>query len=233
MFDAPSAAEWSAVILSLQVATVATLMAFPFGLLCAWALARWSFPGKALLASVVTLPLVLPPVVVGYGLLILFGRNGPLGDALAAIGIVLPFSWSGAVVAAAIMGFPLMVRAIRLSLETVAPEFEEAAASLGASPLRRLFTITLPLAAPGLIAGCLLAFARALGEFGATITFAGNIPGQTQTVPLAVYTLLQTPGGETAVARLAILSVILALAALLAGEWLARRSAPRREERRS
>jgi len=231
MFDAPSPAEWSAVLLSLQVGLAATAGAFPFGLLTAWALARWSFPGKALLSAVVTLPLVIPPVVVGYGLLILFGRNGVFGEALAAIGLRLPFTWGGAVLAAAIMGFPLMVRAMRLSLENVSPEYEEAAATLGASPLRRLLTVTLPLAAPGLITGALLAFARALGEFGATITFAGNIPGATRTVPLAIYTLLQTPGGDIAVARLAILSVIIALAAVLIGEGLARRTAPRRRER--
>lgn len=231
MFDAPSPAEWSAVLLSLQVGLAATAGAFPFGLLIAWALARWSFPGRALLSAIVTLPLVIPPVVVGYGLLVLFGRNGVFGEALAAVGLRLPFTWGGAVIAAAIMGFPLMVRAMRLSLENVSPEFEEAAATLGASPLRRLLTVTLPLAAPGLITGALLAFARALGEFGATITFAGNIPGATRTVPLAIYTLLQTPGGDVAVARLAILSVIIALAAVLMGEWLARRTAPRREER--
>jgi len=233
MFDAPSPAEWSAVLLSLQVGLAATAGAFPLGLLTAWALARWTFPGKALLSAVVTLPLVIPPVVVGYGLLILFGRNGIFGEALAAIGLRLPFTWGGAVLAAAIMGFPLMVRAMRLSLENVSPEYEEAAATLGASPLRRLLTVTLPLAAPGLITGALLAFARALGEFGATITFAGNIPGATRTVPLAIYTLLQTPGGDIAVARLAILSVIIALAAVLIGEGLARRTAPRRRERSS
>lgn len=232
MLEIPSAAEWSAVLLSLQVALAATLTAFPLALVCAWVLARRNFAGKAIMEAVITLPLVLPPVVVGYGLLLLFGRNGPLGEVLAAIGIALPFSWGGAVVAAGVMGFPLMVRAMRLSLETVSPELEEAAASLGASPARRFRTITLPLAMPGLIAGSLLAFARALGEFGATITFAGNIPGETRTVPLAVYTLLQQPGGETAVARLAILSVIIALAALLVGEWLARKSAPRRAEGR-
>lgn len=231
MFDAPSPVEWSAVLLSLQVGLAATAGAFPFGLLAAWALARWSFPGKALLSAIVTLPLVIPPVVVGYGLLVLFGRNGVFGEALATIGLRLPFTWGGAVLAAAIMGFPLMVRAMRLSLENVSPEYEEAAATLGASPLRRLLTVTLPLAAPGLITGALLAFARALGEFGATITFAGNIPGATRTVPLAIYTLLQTPGGDIAVARLAILSVIIALVAVLIGEGLARRTAPRRRER--
>jgi len=230
MFDAPTSAEWSAIYISLTVALAATAATFPFGLLTAWALARWHFPGKGVLSAIVTLPLVIPPVVVGYSLLLLFGRNGAFGELLAMIGLRLPFSWGGAVLAAAIMGFPLMVRAIRLSLESVSPEFEEAAATLGAPPLRRLLTVTLPLAAPGLITGALLGFARALGEFGATITFAGNIPGATRTVPLAIYTLLQTPGGEVAVARLAILSVIIALAALLAGEWLTRRTAPRRAE---
>lgn len=230
MFEAPTPAEWTAVLLSLRVALVATLGALPFGLLAAWALARWNFPGKALLSALITLPLVVPPVVVGYGLLLLFGRSGPFGEALAAIGVRLPFTWGGAALAAAIMGFPLMVRAMRLSLEAISPEFEQAAASLGASPLRRLWTIILPLAAPGIITGALLGFARALGEFGATIAFAGNIPGQTQTVPIAIYALLQTPGGEVAVARLAVLSVIVALAALLLSEWLARRLAPRRLE---
>lgn len=233
MFEAPTPAEWAAILLSLKVALMATAGAFPLALMTAWALARWRFPGKALLDALVTLPLVIPPVVVGYALLILFGRGGALGEALSAIGVRLPFTWGGAALAAAVMGFPLMVRAMRLSLETVPPELEDAAATLGAPALRRLFAITLPLAAPGLISGALLGFARALGEFGATITFAGNIPGQTQTVPLAIYTLLQTPGGEIAVARLAMLSVIVALAALLAGEWLARRTAPRRGERAS
>ncbi len=230
MFEPPSAAEWTAVLLSLQVAFAATLAMLPLALGCAWVLARRQFMGKAVMEALITLPLVLPPVVVGYGLLLFFGRHGPLGEALAHLGIALPFSWGGAVLAAGVMGFPLMVRAMRLSLETVSPELEEAAASLGASPVRRLWTITLPLAMPGLIAGSLLAFARALGEFGATITFAGNIPGETRTIPLAVYTLLQQPGGETAVARLAVLSVIVALGALLVGEWLARRAAPRRVE---
>ncbi len=230
MLAPPTPEEWTAVILSLQVSAMATLGALPFGFFLAWALARWRFPGKTLLSAIVTLPLVIPPVVVGYGLLVLFGRNGFFGETLAAIGMRLPFSWGGAALAAAIMGLPLMVRAIRLSLEAISPELEEAAASLGAPPFRRLLTITLPLAAPGFITGALLAFARALGEFGATITFAGNVPGQTQTVPIAIYTLLQSPGGEIAVARLAVLSLIVALAALLASEWLARRLAPRRGE---
>jgi len=230
MFDAPSSAEWVAVLLSLKVGLAATAGAFPFGLFTAWALARWNFPGKSLLSALVTLPLVIPPVVVGYGLLVLFGREGLFGEALAAVGLRLPFTWGGAAIAAAVMGFPLMVRAMRLSLENVSPELEEAAASLGASPLRRFLTITLPLAAPGLITGSLLGFARAIGEFGATITFAGNIPGETRTLPLAIYTLLQTPGGDVAVARLAILSIIIALAAVLIGEGLARRTAPRRKE---
>lgn len=233
MFAAPTAAEWSAILLSLEVAFTATLCAFPFALAAAWWLARSTSPVKTVVEAVISLPLVLPPVVVGYALLLTFGRNGPVGAVLREIGIALPFSWGGAVLAAAVMGFPLMVRAMRLSLEAVTPELEEAAATLGASPLRRMRTIILPLAAPGLIAGSVLCFARALGEFGATITFAGNIPGTTRTVPLAVYSLLQSPGGEMAVARLAIFSVIIAFAALIAGEWLARRQATRKPEARS
>jgi len=231
MFDAPSPAEWTAVLLSIQVGLAATLVSLPFGFLAAWALARWSFPGKSLFSALVTLPLVIPPVVVGYGLLVLFGRQGVFGEALASIGIRLPFTWGGAVVAAAVMGLPLMVRAMRLSLEAISPEYEEAAATLGAGPFRQFVSIILPLAAPGIITGALLGFARALGEFGATIAFAGNVPGQTQTVPIAIYALLQTPGGEVAVARLAVLSVIVALGALLASEWIARRVSPRRAER--
>ncbi len=227
MFAAPTAAEWSAILLSLQVATAATLFAFPIALGVAWWLARTSSRAKTIVEAMVSLPLVLPPVVVGYGLLLLFGRSGPFGAWLASVGISLPFSWAGAVIAAGVMGFPLMVRAMRLSIEAVTPELEEAAASLGASPWRRMRTIVLPLAAPGLIAGSVLCFARALGEFGATITFAGNVPGVTRTIPVAVYTLLQQPGGELAVARLAVVSVILAFAALIAGEWLSRRGRQR------
>lgn len=223
MFAPLTAAEWSAISLSLQVAIAATLVAFPFALAVSWWLARTKSPLKTFVEGLVSLPLVLPPVVVGFGLLLLFGRSGPIGGWLYSIGISLPFSWAGAVLAAALMGFPLMVRAMRLSLEAVTPELEEAAASLGASPLRRVRTIVLPLAAPGLIAGSVLCFARALGEFGATITFAGNIPGVTRTVPVAVYTLLQQPGGENAVLRLALISVVLAFAALIIGEWLTRR----------
>lgn len=231
MFASPTDAEWSAVLLSLQVGLAATLIAFPFALAVSWWLARSQSSAKVFVESLVSLPLVLPPVVVGYGLLLLFGRSGPIGAWLLNFGIALPFSWGGAVLAAGIMGFPLMVRAMRLSLEAVAPELEEAAASLGASPWRRMRTIVLPLAAPGLIAGSVLCFARALGEFGATITFAGNIPGVTRTVPIAVYTLLQQPGGDMAVARLAIISVLLAFAALIGGEWLTRRGTAMRRGR--
>lgn len=223
MFAVPTSAEWSVVWLSLQVATAAMIFTLPLGFGAAWLLARRDFPGKAIFEAAITLPLVLPPVVVGYGLLLVFGRNGALGDALAAIGIVLPFTWGGAVLAAGIMGFPLMVRAMRLSLEAVPRELEDAAASIGAPPLKRLLTITLPLALPGLLAGAILSFARALGEFGATITFAGNIPGVTRTIPTAIYTLMQQPGGDVAVLRLTIFSVLIAFAALLAGEALARR----------
>ncbi len=227
MFAAPTPPEWTAIILSLQVGLAATLIAFPFALAVSWWLARTRSGAKTLVESLVSLPLVLPPVVVGYGLLLAFGRSGPIGGWLASMGIALPFSWAGAVLAAGVMGFPLMVRAMRLSIEAVTPELEEAAASLGASPWRRMRTIVLPLAAPGLIAGSVLCFARALGEFGATITFAGNIPGVTRTIPIAVYSLLQQPGGDVAVARLALISVVLAFAALIAGEWLTKRGAAR------
>lgn len=197
-------------------------------MLVALALARGRFPGKTLLDGVVHLPLVLPPVVTGYLLLIGFGRRGPIGEALeACCGVVFSFRWTGAALAAAIMGFPLMVRAIRLSIEAVDRRLEDAAATLGASRTGVLFAVTLPLALPGLLAGAVLAFAKALGEFGATITFVSNIPGETRTLPAAIYTLTQTPGGDAAAGKLVLIAIVLSLAALIASELLARRLASR------
>lgn len=218
--------EWQAVALSLRVAVVATLISLPFGVAAAYALARWEFPGKQLFNGLIHLPLVLPPVVTGYLLLLAFGPQGPAGRFLEAVfGVSLAFRWTGAVLAAGIMAFPLMVRAIRLALETVDPKLESAAATLGAGPRQVFLTVTLPLLLPGLIAGAILAFAKAMGEFGATITFVSNIPGETQTLPSAVYAFLQVPGGEAAAMRLVIISVIVSMGALLASEMLARRVA--------
>lgn len=214
---------WEIAALSLKVSLWAVACSLPVGIACAWVLARCRFPGKVLLDGLVHLPLVTPPVVVGYLLLIVLGRNGWLGGLLYnAFGITLTFTWKGAAVAAAVMAFPLMVRAIRLGIESVDQRLEEAARTLGATPVRALFTVTLPLAAPGLLTGALLAFARCLGEFGATITFVSNVPGQTRTLPLAIYTLLQTPAGESAAAWLAGLSLALAVVALAASELGAR-----------
>lgn len=218
-------AEWTAVLLSLKVATLATLLSLPFGILAAWVLARKTFPGKMVLDSVLHLPLIVPPVVTGYALLLLFGHNGPLGAALErTTGLVLAFRWTGAALAAAIMGFPLMVRAIRLAVEAVDPRLEQAAGTLGAHPLVVFATVTLPLSLPGILAGMVLAFAKALGEFGATITFVANIPGETQTIASAIYTATQEPDGDAAALRLTAVSVALAVAALAGSEWLARRS---------
>ena len=217
--------EWQAVMLSLKVAFWATLLSLPVGLFVAYALARWTFYGRQMLNVLVHLPLVMPPVVTGYLLLILFGSQGPFGSALEAIGLPLAFRWTGAVLAAAIMAFPLMVRAIRLSIEAVDPRLEEAASTLGASRLWAFATVTLPLAIPGILAGSVLGFAKAMGEFGATITFVSNIPGETQTLPSAVYAFLQVPGGESAALRLVIIAIFIAVGALLASEWLAQRLA--------
>jgi molybdate transport system permease protein len=215
--------------LSVQVAALATIAGLVPAIAVAALLARRRFWGHALVNAVVHLPLVLPPVVTGYLLLRLLGTRGPVGAWLAdTLGVVLAFRWTGAVVAAAVMGFPLMVRAIRTSIEGVDPRLEEAAATLGASPAWRLLTITLPLAVPGILAGAILGFAKALGEFGATITFVSNIPGETQTLALAISALTQTPGGEAGVWRLAALSVAASLGALVAAEALARRTAARR-----
>jgi molybdate transport system permease protein len=215
--------------LSIQVAAIATLAALVPAIAVAALLARRRFWGHTLVNALVHLPLVLPPVVTGYVLLRIFGTRGPVGAWLAdTFGIVLAFRWTGAVLAAAVMGFPLMVRAIRTSIEGVDPRLEEAAATLGASPAWRLLTITLPLAIPGILAGAILGFAKALGEFGATITFVSNIPGETQTLALAIYALTQTPGGDAGVWRLAGLSVAVSFVALIAAEALARRTAARR-----
>jgi molybdate transport system permease protein len=220
--------EWQAVALSLKVALWATLASLPPGILVAYALARWSFPGKQLLNGLVHLPLVLPPVVTGYLLLLTFGRRGPLGGFLeATFGLVFAFRWTGAALAAAIMAFPLMVRAIRLAVEAVDPRLESAAATLGASRAWVFATVTLPLILPGIIAGAILAFAKAMGEFGATITFVSNIPGQTQTLPSAIYAFLQVPGGEGPAMRLVLVSVVVAMAALLLSEVIGRRVARR------
>ena len=219
--------EWQAVALSLRVSFWATLVSLPLGILVAYALARWSFPGKQFLNGLVHLPLILPPVVTGYLLLLTFGTRGPIGGFLAEFGIVFAFRWTGAALAAGVMAFPLMVRAIRLSIEAIDPKLEQASATLGASPLWVFLTVTLPMALPGIVAGAILAFAKAMGEFGATITFVSNIPGQTQTLPSAIYTFLQVPGGEDAAARLVLLAVIVAMGALLLSEWVSRAVARR------
>jgi molybdate transport system permease protein len=219
--------EWQAVALSLRVAFWATLVSLPPGVLVAYALARWRFPGRQVLNGLVHLPLILPPVVTGYLLLLTFGTRGPVGALLAEVGIVFAFRWTGAALAAGVMAFPLMVRAIRLSIEAVDPRLEQAAATLGASRPWVFATVTLPLILPGLIAGAILAFAKAMGEFGATITFVSNIPGQTQTLPSAIYAFLQVPGGEPAALRLVLVSVAVAMTALLLSEVVARRVARR------
>ena len=220
--------DWTAVQLSLRVAAVSTLVALPFGIAIATLLARKDFWGKALLDAIVHLPLVMPPVVTGYLLLISFGRRAPIGAFLEDhFGIVFSFRWTGAALACGVMAFPLMVRAIRLSIEAIDRRLEDAAETLGANPVWTFTTITLPLALPGVIAGMMLAFARALGEFGATITFVSNIPGETQTISAAIYTLTQVPGGDADALKLVIVSIIISFAALLASEWFARRAAAR------
>jgi len=220
--------EWQAVFLSLKVSSLSVVCSLPLGILMAWILVRCRFPGKSLLDSIIHLPLVLPPVVIGYLLLVVMGRRGVVGEWLYAwFGFSFSFSWHGAVLASAVVAFPLMVRAIRQSLEAVDPKLELAARTLGASPWRVFFTITLPLSVPGVIVGVVLAFARSLGEFGATNTFVSNIPGETRTIPLAMYTLIETPGAEGAAARLCVLAILLSLAALLISDWLAKRSRTR------
>ena len=218
--------EWAAIFLSLRVAFLATLVVLPLAVAIAYLLARKDFFGRHLLNGMVHLPLVLPPVVTGYLLLVVFGRHGVVGGFLDRIfGISFAFHWTGAALAAGIMAFPLMVRAIRLGIEAVDPGLEQAAATLGASRWRIFATVTLPLIVPGVLAGAILGFAKALGEFGATITFVAAIPGQTQTIPSAIYGLLQVPGSEPAVLRLVLVSVVLSMGALLVSEWLARRMA--------
>lgn len=220
--------EWRAVTLSLRVSLVATLVSLPLGLLVAYALARWQFWGKQVLNGLVHLPLILPPVVTGYLLLVTFGRKGMVGQVLDQwFGIVLAFRWTGAALAAGIMAFPLMVRAMRLAIEAVDPRLEQAAGTLGASRPWVFVTVTLPLTLPGLVAGAILAFAKAMGEFGATITFVSNIPGQTQTLPSAIYAALQVPGGEGSAARLVWVAIIIAMTALLVSEWVAQAAARR------
>jgi molybdate transport system permease protein len=217
-------AELVAIKLSLRVAIVATLVSLPFGIAVAMLLARGRFPGKTLVDGLVHLPLVLPPVVTGYLLLIGFGRRGPIGAFLEeTFGLVFAFRWTGAALASGVMGFPLLVRAIRLSIEAVDRRLEHAAASLGARPVIVLATVTLPLVIPGILAGAVLGFAKALGEFGATITFVSNIPGETQTIPNAIYTALQIPGAEAAAIRLSLVSIVISLSALVVSELLARR----------
>ncbi len=216
--------EWNAVRLSIKVASVAMLVSLPFGLLIALLLARGKFWGKSILNGVVHLPLILPPVVTGYLLLLSFGKRGPIGAFLAEhFGIVFSFRWTGAALACGVMSFPLMVRAIRLSIEAVDRRLEAAAGTLGANPLWVFATITLPLILPGIIAGMVLSFAKAMGEFGATITFVSNIPGETQTLPSAIYTLTQVPGGDAGAMRLTLISIAIAMVALIASELLARR----------
>ena len=220
--------EIEALSLSLKVSLWAVGWSLIPGIAIAWLLARREFPGKVLLDGVVHLPLVLPPVALGYVLLVMFGRNGPVGAWLHDwFAIDLVFSWRGAALAAAVMAFPLLVRAVRLSMEAVDRRLETAAQTLGAAPVRVFFTITLPLTSPGILTGVLLAFIRCLGEFGATITFAANVPGETRTLPLALYTALQIPGGEAAATRLAVISVVLAIAALVASQYLAKQVAKR------
>jgi len=222
--SSPTPIELEALYLSLKVACWSLLVTLPLGLLTAWILARKKFYGHTLLNSIVYLPLVLPPVVIGFVLLVMLGRQGPIGELLYNLfGITIIFTWQGAAIASAIMSFPLMVRAIRLSIENVSTDLEEAARTLGASPIKVFYSITLPLISPGILAGTVLAFARSLGEFGATITFVSNIPGETRTLPLAIYSFLQTPGGDAGAFRLVVLSIGIALLSMLISELLAQR----------
>lgn len=223
-----SPAEWTAIWLSLKIAVVATLASLPFGILVAYALARWRFPGKTLLNGAVHLPLVMPPVVTGFLLLILLGRKGVFGASLASAGIVLSFRWTGAAVACAVMGFPLMVRAMRLSFESIDRRLEQTAGTLGANPAWTFFLVSLPLAIPGIVAGAILSFAKALGEFGATITFVSNIPGETQTIASAIYSYTQVLGGDASAMRLTVVSIAISLVALLASEMVQQRAEKRR-----
>jgi len=224
--------EWRAVALSLRVSLWATVLSLPLGIWVAFLLARGRFRGRQLLNGLVHLPLILPPVATGYLLLVTFGRRGPVGELLEqCCGIVLAFRWTGAALAAAVMAFPLMVRAIRLAIEAVDPKLEQAAATLGASRAWVFATVTLPLILPGIVAGAILAFAKAMGEFGATITFVSNIPGQTQTLPSAIYTVLQVPGGDAQALRLVLIAIVIAMAALLLSERVSRAVAGRIADR--
>ena len=217
--------EWQILALSVRVALVSVVCSLPIAVLVALVLARHDFPGKTLVDAIVHLPLVLPPVVVGFALLVLFGKRGPIGSLLDAwFGFTFAFRWTGAALAAALMGFPLMVRAIRLSIEAVDRRLETAARTLGGSPVFVFASVTLPLALPGIVTGTLLSFARGLGEFGATITFVSNIPGETRTLPLAIYTFTQVPGGDAQALRLSIVAVVVSMLALAASEWLTRRA---------
>jgi molybdate transport system permease protein len=223
-----SPSEWTAVLLSLKVGLVATLVATPFGIAIAWLLARYHFWGKSVVDAVIYLPLVLPPVVTGYLLLLTFGRKGLVGGWLADhFGIVFAFRWTGAALACGIMSFPLLVRPIRLSIEAVDRRLEQAASTLGAAPWKVFLTVTLPLALPGVLAGMVLGFAKAIGEFGATITFVSNIPGETQTISAAIYTLTQVPDGDAAALRLVGVSIVISMVALVTSEWFARRATQR------
>ncbi len=224
-----SSEELGIVVLSLKVALCSVAFSLPLAIAAAYVFARFDFAGKTLLDAVVHLPLVLPPVVVGYALLLLFGKRGVLGAWLDDwFGIVFAFRWTGAALAAAIMGFPLMVRAVRLSMASVDRRFETVARTLGASRAWVFVSVTLPLALPGIVTGALLSFARSLGEFGATITFVSNIPGETETLPLAIYSLTQAPGGDAEALRLSAIAVVLSIGALMASEWLTRRAFARR-----
>jgi len=207
--------ETAALALSLRVAAISVIVSLPFALALAWLLSRRRVPGRALIEALLFLPLTLPPVVTGYALLVLFGRNGAIGQWLAAVGIVFAFRWTGAVLAAAVMGFPLLVLSIRVAFDNVDRRLERAAETLGAGAWRRFLTIVLPLSSGGILAGCVLAFARAFGEFGATISFVSNIPGQTRTLPIAIYELMSVPGGEAGVQRLTVVAFVVALAATL------------------
>ncbi|HTJ02627.1 MAG TPA: molybdate ABC transporter permease subunit [Methylovirgula sp.] len=223
-----SSEEWTAILLTLRIAVVATLAALPFGIFWAYALARWEFPGKTLIDGIVHLPLVLPPVVTGYLLLLTFGRKGVIGAYLAQhFNIVFAFRWTGAALACAVMGFPLMVRAMRLSFESIDQRLEQASGTLGAGPILTFFIVSLPLALPGVIVGAILAFARALGEFGATITFVSNIPGETQTISAAIYTYTQVPDGDANALRLTCISIVIALSALIGSELIQRHAQKR------
>ncbi|HIF9293960.1 TPA: molybdate ABC transporter permease subunit [Photobacterium damselae] len=224
--------ELTALLLSLKIAGVAIVFSLPMGIFLAWLLARKQFIGKSILDGIIHLPLVLPPVVIGYLLLISMGRQGFLGKYLYEwFGFTFSFSWRGAALAVAVVSFPLMVRSIRLAIEGVDQKLEQAARTLGATPLKVFFTITLPLTIPGILTGALLAFARALGEFGATITFVSNIPGQTQTIPLAMYSFIETPGAEEQAGRLCVIAIVIALSSLFVSEWLTRLARRRLEAR--